>query len=161
MTLTPVELRHVKLPRRPLGYGRDAVDRVLAEVVESFEEVWRGRADLADRLESLEAEVARYRELEALLRTTLVSAEQAAHELRVQAKREANLIIEEAHAEARSLTRSARSERERLLADVRRVRALLRSALETLDEHEEVAASASPPRIDDTLERPAPRFEVA
>ena len=59
-------------------------------MTDSFETVWRERADNSDRVELLEGELKRYRELEGLLRTTLVSAERAAHELKDQAKREAS-----------------------------------------------------------------------
>lgn len=134
MGLTPVEIRHLHFGRRLLGYGRAAVDHVLAEIVDSFEDVWRDRADLADKVEQLEQDLVRYRELETLLRTTLVSAERAAHELKTQAKREAELIVDEAHSEARSITRRASAERERLHAESNRLRALLRAALEALDE---------------------------
>jgi DivIVA domain-containing protein len=75
MPLTPVEIRHVQLGRAWLrGYQRSTVDRLLEEVADSFEVVWRERADLSDRLEELESEAAKHRELEALLRATLVSA---------------------------------------------------------------------------------------
>ena len=102
MTITPVELHHVDFKRGLLGYRREPVDRLLEEIQESFEEVWRQRADYADRIEQLQGELARHRDLETLLRTTLVSAERSAHELRDRAKREAELVIQEAHAEARS-----------------------------------------------------------
>ena len=48
--------------------------------------------------------------------------------------REAELIVEEANAEARSILRGASAERERLLAEANRVRALMRAALGALDE---------------------------
>lgn len=134
MSLTPVEIRHVRLARRPLGYSRDGVDELLEEIVDSYETVWRDRADLVDKVEELEDDLVRHRELETLLRTTLVSAEGAAHELKAQAKREAELIIGEAHAEARSITRRAAAERERLAAESNRLRALMRAALEELEE---------------------------
>jgi cell division initiation protein len=134
MAYTPVEIRHVKPSRGLLGYRRKPVDRLLTEIADSFEEVWRDRADFADRIELLEADLARHRELESLLRTTLVSAERAAHELKDQAKKEAQTIAEEAHAEAREITRDARAERERLLLDARRIRLLLNAALDALDE---------------------------
>ncbi len=136
MAHTPVELRHVSLPRRRLlgGYRIGAVDRLLLEVADSFEDVWRDRADLLDKVEHLEDELGRHRELESILRTTLVSAERSAHEVRDQAKREAQLIVDEAHAEARAITREAAAERERLAGEARRVQSLMRSALETLDE---------------------------
>jgi cell division initiation protein len=140
MSYTPVEIRHVKLRRGLLGYRRKAVDRLLEDISESFEDVWRERADHADRVELLEGELTRYRELEALLRATLVSAERSAHELRDQAKREAELIVAEAHTAARTITRDARAERERLALESRRLRLLLHSALDALDEADDQEA---------------------
>jgi cell division initiation protein len=150
MALTPVEIRHVRLGRGLFGYRRGATAALLDEVAESFGDVWRDRADLAERVEQLEADLVRYRELETLLRTTLVSAERAAGELKEQAKREADLIVSEAQAEARGITRRARAERDGLVRDSQRVRALLASALATLepvpdggDEEAEDAAAAA------------------
>ena len=134
MAYTPVEIRHVRLKRGLLGYRRSHVDRLLEDVVASFETVWRERADHADKLELQEGELKRYRELEGLLRTTLISAERASHELRNQAKREAETIVSEAYAEAREITRRARSEREGLVVETRRLRLLLHAALDALDE---------------------------
>ena len=143
MTLTPVEIRHMK-PKRALvgGYSRDAVDHLLDEIVASFEDVWRERADMADKVEQLESDLVRYREIEGLLRTTLVSAEKAAVTLKEQARKEAELIIEEARSEARSITRRARGDHDRLLDEVRRMRSILRSALALVDDEaaEEKAA---------------------
>src|SRR5215213_9860390 len=134
MTITPVELHHVDLPRSWRGYRCKAVDQLLEDVARSFEEVWRERAEFADRIEQLQSELARHRDLETLLRTTLVSAERSAHELKDQAKREAELVIGEAHAEARAVTREATAERERLLAEARKVRALLEAALVAVED---------------------------
>jgi cell division initiation protein len=144
MALTPVEVRHFKPPKRFLGgYRSLAVDDLLNEIVISFEDVWRERADLADKVEALEADLVRYRELEALLRTTLVSAEKAAGTLKEQARKEADLIVEEARAEARSITRLARSDHDRMLGEIRRMRSLLRSALALVDEEPPVEAEAA------------------
>jgi len=133
MPLTPVEIRHVQLRRVfPRGYRRADVERLLNEIADSFEEVWRERADLADQLDELETEAAKHRELETLLRTTLVSAERASQDMKEQARREADLIVQEAHAEGRRVAREAIAERRRLEEDIRRIRAQLRSALEAL-----------------------------
>ena len=136
MALTPVEIRHVTLGRGLIGYQRAQTDQLLAEIAASFEDVWRERADLADEVEQLEADLVRYKELEALLRTTLVSAERASAELKEQARREADLVLGEARAEARRVQREAAAENERLTAESRRLRAQLRSALELLGEDE-------------------------
>ena len=142
MTFTPVEIRHVK-PKKTLvgGYDRVAVDELLDEIVASFEDVWRERADLADKVEQLDADLVRYRELESLLRTTLVSAEKAAVTLKDQASKEADLIVEEARSEARAITRGARADHDRLMAEVRRLKSLLRSALALVDEEPPVSAT--------------------
>jgi cell division initiation protein len=134
MTITPVELHHIRLKRGLLGYRRAPVDELILEIADSFEEVWRQRADYADRIEQLESELSRHRDLESLMRTTLVSAEKSAHDLKDHAKREAELVVSEAHAEARSVTRAAAAERERLLAEARKVRALLEAALDAVDD---------------------------
>jgi cell division initiation protein len=137
MALTPVEIRHIRLGRGLFGYSRSTTDRTLEDIVSSFEEVWRDRADLADKVEQLESDLERFRELEALLRTTLVSAERTAAELKTQAMREAELIVDEARAEARSVVRRAAADNERLEADSARIRALLRAALATIDDQED------------------------
>jgi len=133
MAFTPVEIRHIRLGRGFFGYRRAPADRLLEEIASSFEEVWRDRADLADKVEQLESDLERFRELEALLRSTLVSAERTAAELRTQAMREADLIVEEARAEARSIVRRAAADNEQLEADSARIRALLRAALATTE----------------------------
>ena len=56
MPLTPVEVRHVEMRRAWLrGYRRKPVDELLGDIADGFEEVWRVRADVSDRLEELEA----------------------------------------------------------------------------------------------------------
>jgi cell division initiation protein len=142
MTITPVELHHIRFKRGLLGYRRGPVDELIIEIANSFEEVWRQRADYADRIEQLEGELSRHRDLESLLRTTLVTAEKSAHERRDQAKREAELVVGEAHAEAREVTRAAAAERERLLAEARKVRALLEAALDAVDDADTDAQAA-------------------
>ena len=134
MAITPVEIRHIQLRKGLRGYRAPAVERLLADIAEDFEEVWRQRADLADKVEQLENDLQRHRELEGLLRTTLVSAERSAQELKDQARREADAIVAEAHGEARAVTRRAAAERERLDREVRRIRSLLQAALDSSEE---------------------------
>jgi cell division initiation protein len=147
MRYTPVELRHVRLGRSLFGgYKKDELERLLEDVADSFEEVWRERGELTDKLEDLERLLTDVKQRESLLASTLVSAERAAVEAKEAAKREAELILAEAHQEARSVTRSAQTERERLFAEARRVETLLRAALGMVEETKqgEPSATASP-----------------
>jgi cell division initiation protein len=140
MALTPVEIRHLTPERVKFrGYRVATTDELFEEIATSFEDVWRERADLADKVEQLETDLIRYRELENLLRTTLVSAEQASAQTRDQARRAAELILTEAHAEAREIQRRAIAEHERLERESRRLRVQLQAALSALGEPEEPA----------------------
>src|SRR5579884_3196383 len=129
MPYTPVELRHVRLGRALFGYRREETQRLLDDVADSFEDVWRDRGELADKVEDLERTLEEFKQREHLLSQTLVAAERSAAEAREAARREAELIVAEAHQEARSVMRGAQRERERLVSEARRVATLLRSAL--------------------------------
>jgi cell division initiation protein len=141
MALTPVEIRHLELKRGLFGYRKSAVHRIMDEIAESFESVWRERSQLTERVEQLETEVVRHVELEGLLRSTLVSAERAAQDMKEVARREADVIVTEANGEARKLLREAITHKESLMGDVRRIQALLRSALSVVEEDHAGAAA--------------------
>jgi cell division initiation protein len=142
MSYTPVELRHVRVGVRPLGYHRAGIEKILSDVADSFEVVWRDRGELADRVEQLQEELEAAKSREQLLTNTLVAAEHAAGEMRDRARREAELIVAEAHAEARTVMHTGQGERERLLGEVRRIESLLRSALGIVSEAHEPEAAA-------------------
>ena len=134
MSYSPVEIRHVRFGRSMFGYRRGSVDNALAEIASSYESVWQDRMDLTDRVDELEREVTRHREVEELLRTTLLTAERASQDVRDDARREAGTILDEAHREARAITSDARREREVLLVAARRVRTLLGAALDAVED---------------------------
>ncbi len=143
MRYTPVELRHIRVGRSLFGYKRHDIDKLLEDIADSFEEVWSERGELADKVEDLGKILADVKERESLLAATLVSAERAAADARDQAKKEAELIVAEAHVEARSVTRGAQGERDRLFGEVRRVETLLRAALGMVEEtRQELPASS-------------------
>jgi cell division initiation protein len=153
MRYSPVELRHVSLKRGLFGYRRSDVDELIADAATSFEEVWAERGEFADELEDLHSTLAEVKQRETLLATTLVAAEKAAAEAVEAAKRQAEVIIAEAHGEGRSITRAALAERDRLFAETRRIEALLRAALGIVVESREGDDEAeSWPRHENTSE---------
>ena len=168
MTYAPVEIAHIKLPKGMFGYKKAAVDQALDDIRLSFEDVWRERGDLRDKVDSLESDIVRYKELETLLRTTLISAERASQQLVEQARREAQVTLEEAHAEARRVKIAAVEEREKLVAESTRIRIALTAALQTLTngeaeaqdlghQHAQAAQPAEHPADRPALPVPTPR----
>lgn len=171
MRYTPVELRHVKPAKGFLGYKRAEVDRLVQDVADSFEEVWGERGELADKLEDMEKRLGEVQQRETLLASTLVAAEKTAAQQIEAAKREAEVIVAEAHQESRSITRAAQAERERLFAEVRRVETLLRAALGMVEESRVGPSAGEPGHTDSWPNRentrefqaitPAPEPEAA
>ena len=159
MSLSPVEIRHVELRRTFFGgYQPEAVNQLLNEIADSFEAVWQERAGLADRAQLLETEAEKHRQLETLLRSTLVSAERAAQDMKEQARRESDLIVQEAHAESRRVSRDMLGEKRRLEEAIRTIRAQLRTALESLEGESTVtdgkaeAQPAEPETVEEAVE---------
>jgi cell division septum initiation protein DivIVA len=159
----------VRISRGFFGYRRDETNRMLEDVADSFEEVWSERGELADKLEDTEKQLADFKEREVLLANTLISAEKAAADAKELARREAELILSEAHHEARSITRTALAQREHLFAEARRIETLLRSALGIVEESSPVEAAAGEgeaaqhdeqwPKREDTREFQLPQTE--
>jgi cell division septum initiation protein DivIVA len=145
MRYTPVELRHVRISKSFFGYRRDETNRMLEDIADSFEEVWSERGELTDKLEDVEKQLADFREREVLLANALISAEKAAAEAKELARREADLIVSEAHHEARSISRTALAQREHLFAEARRIETLLWSALGIVEESGVERDAASDP----------------
>jgi cell division initiation protein len=161
MPLTPVEIRHIQLKRGLFGYRKSAVHRMMDDIADSFEAVWRERSQLVERVDELETEVTRHVELEGLLRSTLVSAERASQDIRESARREADVIVTEANAEARKVLRDAITEKEQVMGDVRRVQALLRSALAVVDEEHPVSPSGAEKEATEDTTAPAPGWSAS
>ena len=153
MAITPVEVRHAQLSRGVLGYSRTATDNLLEAIAQSYEQTWWERADLRDEVERLQSELTRFRDMERLLRDTLMSAEKTAEDVRTQARREYDLLLQEARLKAREIVMEAETEREKVRSEIRS----LRSARTELRSSYRSFLQAALDRLDDDLdEAPAP-----
>jgi cell division initiation protein len=121
MSISPAEIRHVRLRRRVFGLKKKDVERELDRIAESFGEVWRQRQDLEERNHEIAVELARHQEAEAMLRKTLVTAERSADVMRADARREAERIVREAEQTAREIVGEAHHERERVRHEIIRL----------------------------------------
>jgi cell division initiation protein len=96
MFLSPSEVRETKLAGKGLrGYDRAGAQRLIDDVLESYEQVWNERDALKSEVEQLNQKVAQSEDLERLLRDTLVVAQRSAEELKAQARLEAEATIDE------------------------------------------------------------------
>ncbi len=135
MTLTPLDVHNKEFSRGFRGYSEAEVDEFLDQVVKEFEALIRENGELKDRLDELEQALERYRTIEDSLNKTLLLAQQAAEEVRVNGEKEAEVIRERALMEAQRIVDEAR-ERARLAVgdytEMRREAELFRLRMKTM-----------------------------
>ncbi len=121
------------------------------DATQAFEDVWRDRADLEDRVHELETRLDAVNDTEDALRDALVAAQKLGDQMRVQAAQEAETAVREAEVRAREIVHKAYAERETVRRDVEslraeeqrfraRLRSLLGTTLQTVRDHEEQLA---------------------
>lgn len=142
--MTPEDVRQLKFRRTLRGYDTAEVERLLAEVAASLDELARDREELRSRVERLERELGERREIDHLMREALVSAQRAADELKERTRRECEEALAKARSDAGEIETSSRRERERAEDELRRLklqerelrasyRVLLHAALDRLE----------------------------
>ena len=117
MFIAPAEVQDQKLKRRFRGYNRISVEKLLQQVVSSYQLVWRERDQLQNRVEQLEKELGPLREAEHELRDILVTAERAATDIREQAAKEAAALLEQAKSKSKAQENAASELRAQAVAD--------------------------------------------
>jgi len=163
--LTPLDVRKKKedFKRAVRGYDTAQVDSFLDLAAERLEELVGEERRLADRMTSLEDQLARYQERERALNEALLAAQELREEARSQAERDASLRLREAetHAEAILLDADqAIRHSQRRLEDLQARRGhLLRSYRNLIDRFgefidlEEARLDAEPEDLKDLLQR--------
>lgn len=103
MTLTAVDLRSIEFPKRFRGYDRAEVDSFLKTLADELEEKDRELAELRSRALRMESELKEFRGLEGSLQEVLLAAQKTAEETRLNAVKEAELLLREAQLKAEEL----------------------------------------------------------
>jgi DivIVA domain-containing protein len=98
--LTPLDVRSQEFTRAIRGYDRNQVKEFKQAVSEELERLLRDRAQYEERLRSVQEQLRAFRDRERAMNEALVAAQQLRVDSKVQAEREAELLIREAKAEA-------------------------------------------------------------
>ena len=110
MKVTPLDIRRQEFNRKVRGLDPDEVVAFLEMVADEFEAVIKENTALKDRLNSLESQVAGFREMEKTLQDTIVTAQKAREEAKSDALKEAEFIVREAELKAERWIEEARQE---------------------------------------------------
>lgn len=132
---TPLEIQNHTFTKKWRGIDPVEVEAFLALVGEEIEDLTRARAELESRARALETENSEHRERERTLRDTLLSAQRASDDIRGAARKEAELIVQQAEDSSERLTHHAlqrSAEIERAIEDLKIQRTAFRLQLEKL-----------------------------
>lgn len=109
MRLVPNDIYNKEFRRALSGYQRGDVDAFLEEVARDYESLTRENLALKQQVEELGKRLADYARLEESIRKALVLAESTAEEARAGARREGEVIRQEARQEAAQILADARA----------------------------------------------------
>ena len=93
--LTPLDIQNKKFKKEFRGYDPAEVDLFMAEAAKSYERLLQETMDLKENIERLTTKLEHYQHMEATLHSTLVIAQETAEEVKLNAKRECELMMKE------------------------------------------------------------------
>jgi cell division initiation protein len=100
MPLTPLDIHNKEFSRRLRGYDEDEVNEFLDQIIKDYEALIRENKELQNQVAALQEKLGHFVNIEETLSKTIIVAQEAADELKNNAKKEAQLIIKEAEKNA-------------------------------------------------------------
>jgi cell division initiation protein len=112
--LTPVELQNKTFKAVGLGYDKKDVDSFIQDVTDSYEEVYRSKVELENKVAELDDALNHYRLIEKTMQKALILAEKTAEETKATAIENARQIENDAVTKSQIILSDARRELERI-----------------------------------------------
>ncbi len=133
ITITPLDMRQARFTTAIRGFDKADVTTFLQEAAEGFDHALRENERLRMEIVRLEASLNQFRELEGSLKTTLMSAQKVADDMRENARQEAARLIREAEGRVELLVQKAQSKTEDIEREIDGLRIKRREAESNLE----------------------------
>lgn len=118
MPLTPLDIHNKEFSRRIRGYDEDEVNEFLDQVIKDYEIVIRENKELHNQLLAIQEKLDHFANIEETLSKTIIVAQEAADEVKHNAKKEAQLIVKEAEKNADRIVNEALSKSRKIAMEV-------------------------------------------
>lgn len=146
--LTPLDIHNKEFKRGFRGYNEEEVDEFLDRVVKDFEKLYQENLEMKETIERLSSKLEHYQHMENTLHSTLVIAQETAEEVKLNAKKETELLMKEAELRAQKMVEEAISKVRKMTSEYEemqkqaqiyriRLRTLLQAQLEMVNHAEE------------------------
>ena len=133
ITITPLDMRQARFSTALRGFDKDDVTTFLQEAAEGFDHAMRENERLRMEIVRLEASLNQYREMEGGLKSTLMSAQKIADDMRENAMQEAQRIVREAEGRADLLMQRTQAKTEDIEREIDGLRIKRREAETNLE----------------------------
>lgn len=100
MRITPLDIRKQPFRKTMMGFDRDEVNSFLEMVANEFEQIIKQNDELSTNVKLLQERIDAYEKIEKTLNETLITAQRATDEAKLNAQKEAELIIKDAQIRA-------------------------------------------------------------
>ena len=137
MPLTPLDIHNKEFSRRLRGYDEDEVNEFLDQVIKDYEALIRENKELQNQVLALQEKLNHFANLEETLSKTIIIAQEAADEVKNNAKKEAQLVIKEAEKNADRIINEALAKSRKIALEVEEMKkqaAIYRTRFRTLVE---------------------------
>jgi cell division initiation protein len=133
ISITPLDMRQARFSTALRGFDKDDVTTFLQEAAEGFDLAMRENERLRMEIVRLEASLNQYREMEGGLKSTLMSAQKIADDMRENAMQEAQRIVREAEGRAELLMQRTQAKTEDIEREIDGLRIKRREAETNLE----------------------------
>ncbi len=100
MRITPLDIRKQPFRKTLMGFDKDEVNSFLEMVANEFEQIIKQNDGLTGKVKIVEERIDGYAKIERTLNETLLTAQRATDDARLNAQKEAELIIKDAQIRA-------------------------------------------------------------
>lgn len=133
IAITPLDMRQARFSTAMRGFDKNDVSTFLQEAAEGFDHTLRENERLRMEIVRMEASLGQFRELENSLKSTLISAQKIADDMRENAQQESARIVREAEGRADLIRQTTQSKVEDIERQIDGLRIKRREAETSLE----------------------------
>jgi len=131
MTITPQDIQSKQFHVRMRGFDMDEVDKFLENIAEEFLIVTLENKQLLEKVETMEKELANFRNKEQAFQSAILSAQRISDEMQAKSRREAEEVVASAKQNAEEMEERVRREVDELVEKSRQEAEELKAEAET------------------------------
>ena len=132
MRITPLDIQQKQFPMKFRGFDVEEVYAFLEVIREEMEELLRENANLKENIQRTEVQIREFKDMETTLRETLMTAQQMVEDYKINARKEAELLIKEAEFRAENMIKESHEKVIKIHEDITDMKGIRRHFKEEL-----------------------------